>query len=387
MKQWLLNLGALVFGICLMAAILELCTRFIAPDWLNYRMEVLNAGKLDAAELGSDANWPVVKENGVFKNFKPNSSFHVNHYEYSHVANIDSFGARTSGSCHLDMGNHIIPFMGDSFTFGVGAKDNETYVSLLNDKTDQCILNLGLPGSALEQQLDVVRLRHEELGEPHLYVFNVFLGNDISFHKDSKSITREMNIASTSSKSATDQLLAKVNDWVYHNPLIKKSYFIQYVRAKMVILYNNIRTRKKEFKLVNPIFHAMNRDYERYMKEFIAGEMQELEALAEQKQFNYVFIVLPDIYQVYEELRHHQIKYYGFGEAEIDVNQPNRLYAEALRAKGRHYLDVTSCFAEVRAEENLYYTQDNHFRPIGHRIAADCIYPWLVKVLESENYS
>ena len=119
----------------------------------------------------------------MFKNFKPNSCFDVVHYEYCFKANINSYGGRVSGQQNSNTSKIIIPFMGDSFTFGVGVGDEKAYVSLLNRKTYHFLLNLGVPGSNLENQQNIIKMRHEELEKPKVYIFSIFLGNDIIFKK------------------------------------------------------------------------------------------------------------------------------------------------------------------------------------------------------------
>ena len=52
--------------------------------------------------------------------------------------------------------------MGDSFAFGVGVDDRQTYVNLLDLKSSLRYLNLGVPGSALPNHLDIIEYRHVE---------------------------------------------------------------------------------------------------------------------------------------------------------------------------------------------------------------------------------
>ena len=176
-KEIFFSVFAVLAG-CFMGAVLcEVTLRAFGPHWLKLRIQevgVKNITGLDEGNFGSDKDWPVEENNGRFVRFTPLSKFKVWHYEYDMEANIDQWGGRkTLNSPGADK-NALIPFLGDSFTFGVGVKDDETYGSLLSKTMSYPLINLGMPGSCLANHLDILEHRHAELGSPQLYVFNVF---------------------------------------------------------------------------------------------------------------------------------------------------------------------------------------------------------------------
>jgi hypothetical protein len=70
-------------------------------------------------------------------------------------------------------GSPTIVLFGDSFTFGVGVEDVETFASRIAMGFPQYrLINLGVPGSALVQQLEILKaapharrlVSHVELG-------------------------------------------------------------------------------------------------------------------------------------------------------------------------------------------------------------------------------
>src|SRR5205807_2317453 len=97
--------------------------------------------------------------------------------------------------------------------------------SLLAVRGNQRFLNLGVPGTCLGQQLDIIRARHWELGCPRVYVFNFFLGNDysdlIAYYHDKEDGEAQPE----TSKSA--RVLWGVNGFVYHNFILKHSFMLQ----------------------------------------------------------------------------------------------------------------------------------------------------------------
>jgi hypothetical protein len=72
-----------------------------------------------------------------------------------------------------------IGVLGDSFTFGFGVEDDETFVELM-DRADpeRDFLNLAIPGTSTDQQYLLMRNRARPLGIDH-YVLVFYLGNDL----------------------------------------------------------------------------------------------------------------------------------------------------------------------------------------------------------------
>ena len=124
----------------------ELCARVFAPDWLRARMREVAVGR-SLADWSSDADWPVERDEGRPVRFVPNSRFTVRH-EDLHTARIDEHGGRMSGRA-ADAGWPIVPVFGDSMTFGIGVRDEETFVSLVEPSLPVRLVNFAMPGSEL----------------------------------------------------------------------------------------------------------------------------------------------------------------------------------------------------------------------------------------------
>lgn len=246
LKAALFCLISLCIGIVISLIFAELLLRVWTPDWLSLRMKELNAGD-QTAVFGTDSGWPYESSDGKFIKFKPGSQFRIRHYEYDETAHIDAYGGR---AVEYDApATSPVPFLGDSFTFGVGVADYQTYVSLLGARSKRRLVNLGVPGTALPQQLDILEKRFEELGSPKICVFTFFVGNDFS---DIYSFYRES--AGVSRKPAGDALLAKANRFVYHHPLLKKIYLIQFLRTTLLDLLN----RNSAAPRMNPVFRIVH---------------------------------------------------------------------------------------------------------------------------------
>ncbi len=102
----------------------------------------------------------------------------ITHDEYRHDVDIDEYGGRSPGPAALSPGP-LIPVFGDSFAFGLGVRDAETFVSVIDARISERLINVGMPGSSLPDELDSLDALDGALNAPPPCVFVVFLGNDL----------------------------------------------------------------------------------------------------------------------------------------------------------------------------------------------------------------
>jgi len=366
----LTGLGMLGFtlGLC------EILARALAPAWLSQRMRIINPSE-NTVEFGSDRGWKIDSDAEGFLRFKPHSSFQVQHYEYSTTAHFDELGGRAMSTATPKTANKILPILGDSFTFGVGVEDDATFASLWNNRAPVRILNLGVPGTCLREQIAIVRRRHREIGTPSHYIFVVFLGNDIIDLPQRNTDSKDRAIATETqpSKATAPSFFARLNQFVYHQPLLKKSYLIQLARQPLLKFINRKGTTQ-----MNPLFQISSKQFDvTPVSRTFESLLDEVQKTSQQLNFRYSFILIPDLNQVLPKKAEWLAESYGVPLSEFDLTFPNRFVAERLRARKVAFLDTTDCLKN--SKEALYFEQDNHLRAPGHRVVADCAYDFVSK--------
>lgn len=355
--------SVICFGIC------EIALRIATPDWLDYRMNILkSSGQID---YGTDAGSTAEMNHGVFYRFTPHSQFPISHPEYHNEVHIDELGGRRVSSDDQMSKTTILPVYGDSFTFGIGVEDDETFVSHLAKKSDKRWLNLGVPGSAIHNHLDTLMLRHHELGDPKTIIFAFFIGNDFAdlinaYEKKTKqdSVNQDKTQA-----EINDSIIKKMNAILYHNILVKNSYFLQFIRSKLILLMNG-----KKLAYANPIFKIMqdNTEYTEAAQIALFEQLDRLSELKDKYHFNPLIIIIPDRYQIDAEARNYQGRLYGLAFDSLYPNRPNSLLINALNERSISYIDASSCLSQYH-HEKLYYIQDDHFTALGQYRFAECI--------------
>jgi hypothetical protein len=383
MKALALKSISLVLGLLVGFIFFEIGLRLFPPDWLIQRMRELNAGN-PANEFGSDTTWPAEKEQGRFVRFTPLTHFRVEHWEYNNIANIDRWGGRRVSPIKSGKNNtHVVPFLGDSFCFGVGVEDNQTYVSLLNSRNvDYEYLNLGVPGSALPQHLDIIESRHRELGSPQTYIFSFFLGNDftdiVNAYEKHASESASPGRSLPQPSLSLDSILIKLNGYSHSLSLLRYSFLVQFVRQRIFLF----RNRSKAEKLADTVFLAMGAEpgYDSQISNTLDLALSRLEEMSTRFGFGYAFIIIPDRHQVDSNLSKSKAEYYGFDLSRLQVELPNKMIEEKLQQKAIPYFDVTEC---LRDKADMYYVLDNHLTALGHQVVAECISTDLSQVVSS----
>ncbi|MDP2939830.1 MAG: hypothetical protein Q8O13_07120 [Candidatus Omnitrophota bacterium] len=384
-RKYLFVILSIFWGCILTIITTEILLHLIGPDWLKQRMKEVGVNNITGADpksFGSDKGWPIVRDKEKFIKFVPFSHFHIRHYEYDVEASIDKWGGRrTAQSCNKHSGE-IIPFLGDSFVFGVGVKDEETFVSLISQKLPYCFINLGTPGSSLPRQLDIIEQRHQELNTPSVYIFNFFIGNDFTNLFDKNVLINSKNkptkLFPLRGKKST-QMLEAVNDFVRQNSLLRKCYLIQFIKAKLLVLYNDFLASRGVIKRTDDeIFHVIQDSrHFRKMQYILDEELRRLDKLAKELNFKAVFILIPDRHQVEKERLLLKLKYYGINRQNIDIRLPNRVMKEKLSNFNIPFIDLLECLEEkhrISPNVRLYYILDNHLTAKGHKAVADCIF-------------
>jgi lysophospholipase L1-like esterase len=346
--------------------------RLVAPPWLRARVSQLDKGEVSA--FWSDAVLPVEFQNGHFLRFTPLGHARLLHPENPADVSFDRWGTRRGNGPAWDPAKGVL-VLGDSFTFGVGVADEEAWPIVWAKAVKRPVLNLGVPGSTLTDQLTILEARYHELGDPPLCVFGVFLGNDLG------ELVARTEHAPVAAKRNIAPILSRLNEWTYRNPVARRSYVVQLTRTAAVRLWNSAQN----VPATDPAFASMRADAvdtpkARATLTAAVGRLREQSA---RLGYRPVVILIPDRYHVNARLRTLKAREYGFAAETLDPALPGRLVTHAMQAAGIGVADMSSCLAADA--EGAYFVQDNHLTPAGHARLARCVADVLPGDLESRH--
>ena len=164
-RRWRFAATCLLFGVISCLAFAQAGLR-----WQARRIERSN--QLDPGMIQYDRalGWRLVPEwTGTHR-----------HYDYTARYHINRRGLRGPAKSDADRGETTIAVLGDSFTFGFGVEDDETFVSRIGEQMgpDVRVRNFGVPGYSTDQEALLLERRVLHF-RPTLVVIVVYLGNDL----------------------------------------------------------------------------------------------------------------------------------------------------------------------------------------------------------------
>lgn len=347
-------------------AVAELCARAVAPAWLRARMREIAVAR-SSTDWGSDASWPVERDAGLPVRFVPGGSFTVRDDEFVHAVAIDEYGGRASG--RVSAGDQpILPVFGDSMTFGVGVRDEETWVGVAGRSLPVRLVNFGMPGSDLLDHLQALDRLEARLGSPAVCVFVVFLGNDLT--SIASSMEPESRDNDARGPSLSDRLVA-MNQTMQAHALLRRWYIVQWARALAVRAVNSSRRQPQ----VQGMLALMDRGARlESLRRAFEEAADRLVRASVRFRFSPAVIVIPDRYQVDERLRNDKAALYGVPPSSYDPRQPNHLVTDALSRRGIPFIDVSAC---LEGRVGQFYPRDGHLTAAGHAAIGDCVRAFL----------
>ncbi|MBE7504064.1 MAG: hypothetical protein HS113_28010 [Verrucomicrobiales bacterium] len=113
------------------------------------------------------------------------------HYDFDVHYTIKTDGFRFDPAQPKDRRGRLIAVVGDSFTFGLGVEDDQTFVSLLNRDGTNTFVNLSVPGFSTDQQALLIEETLPSLRPDEVWLV-VYVGNDLLDNQYSRPLQLNM---------------------------------------------------------------------------------------------------------------------------------------------------------------------------------------------------
>lgn len=264
--------------------------------------------------------------------------------------------------------------IGDSFTFGVGAQQEETWPARLERRMpDVQVLNAGAPGFGVPDEVAWFEAHGVDL-QPDAVVVAVFLANDLQ-----DASPDQPKVAVVDGSLVVPGETGGLRRWLYYRShlfrLLKSSVLEGRVRS-ILGLKEPWATRelRAEFSLYTPTLPEEMRKG--------AEATEAAVARLTSRDVPVVAVLIPSLPQVDPRRWTAVLSQLGLDPASHDPRRPNRLFREIFERHGVPVLDLTETFeAAVRQGERIYYPIDQHLTPAGYDLMARTIGDFLPGVL------
>jgi lysophospholipase L1-like esterase len=262
--------------------------------------------------------------------------------------------------------------LGDSFTFGVGAREGETYPARLQEilrsrGVEAEVLNAGVPGFGVPDEVAWFQRWGWTL-EPDAIVLAVFVANDLqdAAPGEPKAVAVDGSLMIQGEKKSS------LSRWLYYHShlyvLLKTSALGGVVR-RLLGTPEPLETRE------------LREELDLYSKGSLPKEIREGAEATEEAVAGLarsaggarvLAVIIPSLLQVDPVRWRANLQRFGLYPEGYDPMQPNRLFRSIFSRQGIPTLDLTAPFAAaILRREKIYYPIDQHLTPAGYRLTAE----------------
>lgn len=308
---------------------------------------------------------------------RPGLSSEVGNFaEFKTRVHIDRAGLRGPEIGRRRPGVLRVLVLGDSFTFGTGVEDGETYPALLADALSRAGapaegLNAGIGGYGLPDEV----AWYEHYGralQPDLVVLGIFTGNDL---QDAAPGRPALRVVDGEILDRTDRQRSSLSHWLFHHSQL-------FVLLKYSLPAPIDRLLRRTFHLPEPGAMRGLRDemtlYERKNQRLAEAGGAASEAallhlleLCRQDHARVAALLLPSDLEANERDWQRALRTLRLSPGQVDRALPSRIFGALFARHGVPVRDLAPDFsATLRQGEVLFFPHDRHYTKAGHRLIA-----------------
>lgn len=327
-----------------------------------------------------------LKKNAEGRQISPYDEFNV-------FVQTNSLGTR--GAEPLDKKENVkrILFLGDSFTYGQGVSDSDSYPrqleSLLNKRTflniNFDVVNAAYADGYSPDAYYVYLAENIEKIKPDLVVMGFYVGNDVDdlcetkwTGIDAKGLPKRIQTIRYIIDENGRRRLASIGIFrgkiLYRINLFLYSYFHSYVFIKnnLINILNSYASLKE-----GPYYSDhWNKRLESNWKK-IEKIMAEIKQELAGRNIPLVVVIINSRVQTVDTIWVQYKK--KFSTYVLDRLNPNKKVLSLCRKNNIYCLDLYDAFAGQDKQDDYYFAIDGHWNEKGHQLAAEAIYDFLIQ--------
>lgn len=369
------RIPVILLGIAMAFVCGELVVRWYAPQ------SVYRAGMMAESCYRSDPT--------LYTTLKPLTRCHSSTTSPVPVY-INSLGFRDIRDRPLQKATGVprVLFIGDSYTFGYGVSDQESFPSLTEaymkrDGKPVEVLNAGIPGVGPDWYY--LFLKHKAFNfAPDLIVVNIYLGNDLFDHAYFDTTTRDsqglpMQLGTNQEYVDADGTRKSARaPWQYTIPWLRSSHLFLRIAGIFGPLpqdTGNPHAINGSGCLLKPGCSAIDADIQS-----VVHLVSEMNRIAGEHNSKFVVTLLPWEAQLSRKLNE-QSKGYLIPATKEQRHAVSDKIGALLEKNSIEYVDFLDAFDAYAGTEAVFTPMDYHWNAVGHRIAAEYLAPKLEAML------
>jgi hypothetical protein len=329
-----------------------------------------------------------VPEEGLGQVPAPNLDMTLNTGERDIRYITDSEGVRIGQHPVVNPQKRIL-VLGDSFVVAMQVEYEDSTVGILESDLSG---TLGYPVSVANMGSAAFNVNHYHIREKRelaegsydLVVVLLYAGNDFvsrrvdSYEAFSTTTTSTLRLPrSLSRDELVDAVFYPVNDF-----LETSSHLYVLLKDRASTLLAKVGLSERYFPQ-----ELLRSEADSPVWETTASILADIQADAARHQTPVLFALLPSVYQIDSAYLDWAYQAFGVTPNQVDVEQPGKLLAAALRPYTITLLDTFIPLREAyeRGNTELFGDVDTHLSPEGHQVVADFLEPYIIKALTSQS--
>jgi len=306
--------------------------------------------------------------------------------EYDYVYHINGYGFREGQKSIQQSGVKEILAVGNSFTFGFGVKDNESFPALLD------AYNSGLWGDPYDVQMKAFE-RNIELVKPKIVVWGIYPSHIITMMPGSweeKCPGDAVYFRGAGKVSAFFRnFIVRPITWLANNSAMGRFILGRKDIKKFEVMFDGLYSKKNCYQTKEVLLYDENLADNRYTSQYevnltflpqrdevyelVGRYFKEAKRISEEYGTKVYFLLIPSRMQLKLKLGIYEVKYEG---ADIDPDLPVKMFSEIITEAGfseDRIVDLSKYFLEVDDWTRYYYKIDAHWNKEGHKFVADIV--------------
>lgn len=315
---------------------------------------------------------------------------------FTNIPNIEGYSETEDFKMHMKINSHglrdreyeyhkplntlRLGVFGDSFTFGEGVQNNETYPKYLenlfqmnknikNLGVDVEVLNFGIGKTGTSHQLAFYQKEGQKYNLD-IVIIGFFSGNDFEDNWGGVFYLKNNELVHNPTAYSSIRKIQKI---VYHIPFYRwastHSHLVNLLRKTATIYDDQIRTQEAKNSNVNN--HAS--DSSSNINEKIQLTWRLLEKFKNETKCNNSDLLLANFPHRHQKILSH---YSYKEEIPINVKMCDKLL-KIIKDHNIMLLDLVPVFSKLPTSP-YYFEHDNHMTRLGHQIIASSIYKFIL---------
>lgn len=307
---------------------------------------------------------------------EPNREYCIEDTDFKYRVKTNSIGLRGGEIQAKDERTFRILGVGDSFVFGEGVQNQESFLKTLEASLTKDfrveVINAGIPGYGTRQEAVLVQRLVPQL-RPDLVILGFYQGNDI---QDSLGLRDTTVVNGHIVSRASAENFGMVRKILMFGINHSKLFGFVYIRVRNLIGNLKYWFDPKEQKSRLDILKKDPPELLDEGMEKIEENLLKIQSTLSEQGALMIVMAIPSDFQVYQEKLEFMVNLFNYNIDDLDPYALEKSLGKVLRQNRIPYLPLLDPYIQS-GKKNLYFPHDGHLSVAGHKTTSEILQDFL----------